>query len=160
MPKSEEQQRRFEEAQQDEQFQSWVAMNEPMLELEFDDDVPDLPDRPWDDRALDIAEAAALKRFASPEDTFSDGNTAAAWRFVRFIGETFVESFEGTWVNLPASKGQRQRVGVELPFRTMYLEPISLLTSAMGRRTGVEWSTVYRYAAEDYAAYREGGEQT
>jgi hypothetical protein len=157
MARTEEQQRAFDEAQQDEKFQSWVAMNESVLELEFDDDVPDLPGRPWDERALDIAEAAALRLFDSPEDTFSDGKAESAWRFVRFIGETFVEAFEGRWVNLPAGKGTRQRVGVELPFRTMYLEPINLLTSAMGRRTGTEWSTVFRYAEEDYAAYREGG---
>lgn len=147
-------QRRFDEAQQDEQFLSWVEMNEAVLELEFDE-VDDLPAQPWDGLALDRAEAAALEIFASAQDCFTEATWESSWHFVRFIGQTFVDAFEGHWVNLPGANGGRPQVAVDLPFGSMYVEPIGMLTSAMSRRTGTEWSRVFGYAAEDYATYLE-----
>jgi len=127
-------------------------MNEAVLELEFDD-VPDLPARPWDAEALDIAEAAALERFSSAADAFTNDKVPVAWRFVRFLGQTFIDAFDGFWVNLPGSEEVSPPVAVDLPYRTMYIEPIGLLTSAINRRTGIEWSKVFTYAAEDDAEY-------
>ncbi len=143
---------RFEAAQHDEKFLAWVEMNEAVLELEFDD-VPDLPARPWDAEALDIAEAAALERFSSAADAFTNDKVPVAWQFVRLLGQTFIDAFDGFWVNLPGSEEVSPRVGVNLPYRTMHIEPIGLLTSAMNRRTGIEWSKVFTYVAEDYAEY-------
>ncbi len=156
MPRSQTQQRIFDELQQDEKFRSWVAMNEAVLELEFDD-VPDLPEHPWDRSALDLAESAALEMFESADDAFSPEKSDAAWRFVRFIGQTFIDAFDGHWVNIPATKGFWQRVGVDLPFRTMYIEPIGMVRTAMHRREGHSWATIYDYAAEDYDTYRQTG---
>ncbi len=152
MPRSQAQQRIFDELQQDEKFRSWVAMNEAVLELEFDD-VPGIPERSWDGSALDLAESVALELFASAADAFSPEKSDTAWRFVRFIGQTFIDGFEGAWVNIPASKGFRQRLGVDLPFRTMYIEPIGMLRTAVHGREGHSWATVYDYAAEDYEEY-------
>jgi len=153
MARSDPEQTAYDAAQHDEKFLSWVAMNEGVLELEFDEDVPDLPERPWGEDALRIAERAALERFDSSSAPFSKDGWESSWRFVRFIGQTFVDAFDGLWVNLPGEDGKPPRVAVTLPFSETYLQPITLLTMAMGRRTGEEWAKVYRYAAEDYEAY-------
>lgn len=164
--KTQQQQQRFDVAQRDEQFLSWVAMNEGVLELEFDDDVPDLPakvrreEKPgisgaaaWGETALRIAEARALELFPRKEVVFDDSHWASAWRFVRFLGQTFIDAFDGGWVNIPGEDGAKGKVVVQLPFRESYLEPINLLTAAMSRRTGEEWARVFGYAEEDHAAY-------
>lgn len=154
MTRSEDEQRQHDVAQHDEKFLSWVEMNEGVLELEFDEDVPDLPEKPWGQEALRIAEARALEIFPSKAEVFDEEHWDTSWRFVRFIGQTFIDAFDGFWVNLPGEDRARAKVVVQLPFRTMYLEPINLLTAAVSRRTGEEWARVYGYAEEDYAAYR------
>jgi len=137
-------------AQHDQKSLSWVDMNEAVLELDFDVDVPDLPERPWGADALRTAERAALEKFDSSSAPFAEDNRESSWRFVRFLGQTFIDAFDGLWVNLPREDGKPPRVAVKLPFRETHLQPITLLTMAMGRRTGEEWAKVYEYAAVDH----------
>ncbi len=147
------QQRLFDEAQQDETFLVWVSLNEDVLDLEFDE-VDDLPAPPWDAAVLDRAEAAALEIVASERDCFTEETRVASWHLVRFIGHVLIDAFEGHRVNVPGQGGDRRgSVGVDLPFRTLYIEPIGMLTSAMYRRTGTEWSEVFGYAVRDQAKY-------
>jgi hypothetical protein len=143
----------FDAAQADEGFLAWVAMNEFILECEIDDDIPGLPPRPWGADALRIAERRALDLVARKEETFDEAHQEMSWRIVRFLGQTFVEAFEGRWVNVPPMGSASAEIAVELPFRNFYIEPMSLLTAAMKRRTGEEWARVFGYAEEDYKTY-------
>jgi len=148
--------RKFERAQQDEQFRAWVAMNEAVVELEFEvEEVPELPAAPWGADALDVAERAALRRFPDRQ-VFAPEHQQSAWRYVRFLGQVYVDAFEGRWVALPDQAGVSQPA-VDLPFRQTYREPIADLTAAMARRTGTEWSTAFRYAEEDHQAWVAAG---
>lgn len=117
---------RFDAPQQDEKFLAWVEMNDFILEHEINKDIPGLPTRPWGAHALRVAEEYALTQISSKEETFDEAHQRPVWRLVRLIGQTFVEAFDGTWVNLPAEGSSPARVAVDLPFRQMfYLEPIS-----------------------------------
>ncbi len=139
----------------DQRFLAWVEMNDFILEYEIDDDIPSLPARPWGADALRVAEKYALTQIPTKEQTFDEEHQRLAWRLVRFVGQTFVEAFDGTWVNLPAGGSSPARVAVDLPFRrTFFLEPISLLTAAMKRRTGEEWALVFGYHEKNHQAYR------
>ena len=105
-------------AQHDEKFLSWVDMNEAVLELEFDVDVPDLPERPWDADALRTAERAALEKFDSSSAPFAEDNRESSWRFVRFLGQTFIDLFDGLWVNLSGKTASRPALRSSCPSAT------------------------------------------
>lgn len=110
----------------------------------IDEDIPGLPRRPWGADTLRVAEEYALTQVSGKEETFDEEHQGLAWRLVRLVGQTFVEAFDGTWVNLLAEGSSPARVAVDLPFRKMfYPEPITLLTAAMKRRTGEEWALVF-----------------
>lgn len=146
-------QRAWDAAAQDEEFLAWVDMNDAVLALELDDVVADLPSKPWGEAALRVAEAAALERFGSYTECFTTGHWEASWLFVRFIGQVFIDGCDGSWVNIPAQGKQRAQVAVRVPGMAGLVEPITMLTAAMHRRTGEEWSSVFRYAQQDHAAY-------
>jgi hypothetical protein len=131
----------------DDGFAAWLAMNDYLLDCEFlAGDVPGMPDDPYTEEGLRIAEAEALRRFSSIPDVLAAENRHMFDKFVRFIGETFVRGLGGHWTNKPLVDDGKAYVGVGFPWRETTLEIPTMVTSAVARRTGDEWSFVYRMA--------------
>lgn len=112
-----------------------------------------MPAKPWGVTALHRAEAAALARFPTMADTFTTETWDSSWRFVRFLGQVWIDAFAGYWVNLPTKAHQRGGVAVAYSSSRTVFEPIGLLTAAMHRRTGTEWERVFGYAADRLARH-------
>lgn len=134
----------------DEGFAAWLAMNDYLLDCEFlAGDVPGMPEDPYTEDGLRIAEANALSRFADSDEALAPDNREMYDKFVRFIGEVFVRSLGGEWTNKPFVDDGSAYLGVRFPWRDESLTVPTLFTSALHRRTGEQWAFVYRNAQED-----------
>lgn len=144
--------KQFEAAQHDSGFKAWLKMMPYVVEDFLTFNMSGMSDDPYSVEGLRKAEAAALKRFANYHTVFDKANRDDADKFIRFLGQAFVEAFGGQWVNLPADKeaGELAQVAVRLPFRKDgYVTPVTLLTTAVHRRTGQVWSKVFQSAMEE-----------
>jgi hypothetical protein len=137
-------------ASRDEGFAAWLAMNEYLVEEDFlVFDVHGMPDNPFSEAGLRIAEAEALHRFADYHEALAAPNRELFDKFVRFLGETFVRGIGGEWTNLPYMDDGKAYLGVRFPWTEYTLTIPTMVTSALARRTGEEWAFVYRCKLED-----------
>ncbi|MFE5475156.1 hypothetical protein ACFQ9R_05600 [Nocardia sp. NPDC056541] len=156
-----------EKDQHNPEWLAWLADMDAGLETFFAVDVRDMPVEPFTAAGLDHAEQALLHRFSSSDSLLDVKNAGMVDRFHRYLGETFIKSgFEGRWMNVRITSGRGTGVFfdrrgfepvVREPFTDSYLEVVMLALAAVERRTGHEWSWVYRNAEEDYAEWVDNG---
>jgi hypothetical protein len=132
-------------ATRDEKFASWLAMNEYLVEDDFlVNDVDAMPDNPFSEEGLRVAEAEALRRFDDAEQALAPENRELYDKFVRFIGEAIIRGIGGEWTNRPLVDDGKAYLGLRFPWRKETLTIPTLFTAALSRRTGEEWAFVYR----------------
>jgi hypothetical protein len=75
----------------------------------------------------------------------SEDDVHRTMRYVYYIGETFRQAFEGTWVAVPPDKKEDDgpKPAIDLPFRETFIYPMTLVGFALSRRTGTEITFVY-----------------
>lgn len=150
--------RSWDELQADPEFVAWVATVEPILDLEIDELIPGLGDRPWGPKELDLAGDRLLELYPpgsrSAEPLFPE-NVASTSRFVMVIGQAMVDNFEGKWINWPTEDGTEP--AVFFPASPLPLDLIGLVTSSVHRRTGDEWSGLFDYQQPNYDEWVAGG---
>lgn len=146
--------RKFQDAQHDERFLGWLQMEEAAMPLIFQvKDVPGLSEKMYTKASVPIVEQSLLDRFASAADLWiTEESTDSVMRYTYYLGEVFRREFEGSWVALPGKgKGISASTPViDLPFRETFVNPLSLINFAVGRRTGDQIGHVLHWAEEDY----------
>lgn len=134
----------------DEGFAAWMAMMDHLVEDDFlTFDVEGMPEDPYSEEGLRVAEAEALRRFDGPTTALAAENREMYDKFVRFVGEAFVRGLGGQWTNVPMVDDGKAYLGIRFPWRRETLTIPTLFTSALHRRTGEEWAFVYRNMRED-----------
>lgn len=129
----------------DEGFAAWMAMMDYLVEYDFlTFDVDGMPDDPYSEEGLRVAEAEALRRFDGSAAALAPENRELYDKFVRFVGEVFVRSLGGQWTNVPMVDDGKAYLGIRFPWRPETLPIPTLVTSALHRRTGEQWTFVYR----------------
>ncbi|MGY1990402.1 hypothetical protein [Mycolicibacterium fortuitum] len=153
----------YREAQSDEKFQSWLKMQEAVMEIEFPyHDLPEVRDHMFTKDSLTTIENKLLDlypneraAYATPEDVHR------TMRYVYYIGETFRRAFEATWAAFPhhdpAAPSRAAKPVIDFPFREAFIRPTDLLGIALNRRTGTEISRVFGYAERDYNEWLDNG---
>ena len=137
-------------ATRDERFAAWLAMNEYLVTCDFlVFDVDGMPEDPFCEDGLRIAEAEALRRFADTAEALAEDNRELFDKFVRFLGEAFARGVGGEWTNRPYADDGRAYLGIRFQWTQYTLTIPTLVSSAMARRTGDHWASVYRYTLED-----------
>lgn len=132
-------------ATREEKFASWLAMNEYLVEDDFlVNDVDGMPDNPFSEEGLRVAEAEALRRFGDADQALAPENREVYDKFLRFIGEAIIRGVGGEWTNRPLVDDGKAYLGLRFPWRRETLTIPTLFTAALGRRTGEEWAFVYR----------------
>jgi hypothetical protein len=141
----------------DEGFRAWLAMNDYLLDCEFlDGDVRGMPDDPYSEVGLRVAEAEMLRRFSGIDDVLAPANSEMFDKFIRFVGAAFVNGLGFRWTNKPAGHDDgRAYIAVEMPSIDTQLSIPSLVTAAADRRTGEYWAFVYRNMREDRDAAQQ-----
>ncbi|MCM6776446.1 hypothetical protein NDR87_21105 [Nocardia sp. CDC159] len=151
----------MERDQQDPRWLAWVERMDEELAKFLSETVSDMPENPWTAEGLRRAEQAALERF--PESGYEDRpeNRELVDQFARFLGEVFRRNFEGEWYNVPEYDDENRSRGfgpvIQEGYNPMYLDVIPLLGTAIVRRTGEEWTTIFGYSQQDYAKWVEHG---
>ncbi|MFF0489347.1 hypothetical protein ACFYTQ_10035 [Nocardia sp. NPDC004068] len=154
---------RMEQDQHDPKWLAWVApeLMETKLRKFFTDTVPDMPDDPWTAEGLDHAERAALVLFPTVQSTRLTAHKDAADQFHRFIGEVFRRRFEGKWYNSPEWDDSANSHGfgpvIEDQFSDMFVTPVPMLTMAIHRATGQEWSRIFHRVEHSYHEWKQNG---
>lgn len=135
----------------DEGFRAWLAMNDYLLDCEFlAGDVAGMPDDPYSEAGLRVAEAEMLRRFSSVDDALAPANREMFNKFIRFVGAAFVNGLGFQWTNKPVGYDDGEAyIAVEMPSIDTQLSIPSLVTSAAKRRTGDKWAFVFRNMRED-----------
>lgn len=130
----------------DEGFQAWLAMNDYLLDCEFlAGDVVGMPDDPYSEAGLRVAEAEMLRRFSGIDDALVSANREMFDKFIRFVGVTFVNGLGFQWTNKPVGYDDgKAYIAVEMPSIDTQLEIPSLVTAAAKRRSGDEWAFIFR----------------
>jgi hypothetical protein len=153
----------YREAQADEKFQGWLKMQEAAVDIEFIiDDLPEVRDRMYTKESLETAEAKLIELYPDEQAAYQgDENIHRTMRYVFYIGETFRQAFEGTWVALPVEgpkpKPAASRPAIDLPFSEDFISPSDLVGLALYHRTGTEISFVYGRMAKLYNKWLDDG---
>ncbi len=130
-------------AERDEGFRAWLAMGDYLLDCEFlAGDVPGLPAEPFTEAGLLVAESDALARYQNSAEALNDRNREMSDKFMRFIGEVFVQQLGGSWTNRPLHDDGSAYLGIRFPWRDETLTIPTLYTSALARRSGRQWAKV------------------
>jgi hypothetical protein len=134
----------------DEGFRAWLAMNDYLVDEDFlVFDVEDMPEDPFTEEGLNVAEAEAIRRFPDPATALAEENREQSDKFIRFIGETFVRGLGGEWTDDAQDGTDRAFIGVRFDGLERIVAPPTLFTAALARRRGGEWAFVYHQAAKD-----------
>lgn len=151
--------RRYLEAQHDETFGGWLAMQEAAIPLIFVvDEVPAIRSLMFEPESLDVTESALMELYptkAASRET--DAAIDTTMRFVYYFGETFRRALEGTWVALPRENGPGLNPAIDLPFREEFIQPRTFISFALGRRTGNQVSRIFGFAKTDYDEWIASG---
>ncbi|WP_280253390.1 hypothetical protein [Nocardia abscessus] len=157
-PYTQEERRRMDHDQRDPRWLAWLERMDEQLNRFFTEKVTDMPEDPWSAEGLNRAEAAALRIFPTMESVDLPENREVADQFHRYVGEVFRRNFEGEWYNVPSYDDEQRTRGfgpvIREGYNPEYLTVVPLLTTAMFRRTGVEWSQIFGYSEEDYTAWK------
>ncbi|WP_405134011.1 hypothetical protein [Nocardia sp. NBC_01388] len=158
--------RQREQDQQDPAWLAWLAEMDGALETFFAVDVPGMPTDPFTAAGLAHAEQALMAMFESADPLLEPENAAVADRFQRYVGETFVRSFESRWMNVRISENRDTDVffgrrGFEpvviRPFQDSFVDVVSMVLTAAHIRTGEEWTWIYGNSVEDHAEWLSRG---
>jgi hypothetical protein len=153
----------FREAQSDEKFQGWLKMQDAAMGIEFPIyDLPEVRDSMYTKESLAVVEEKLLDLFENAADAFNGAeNLHRTMRFAYYIGETYRQAFEGTWVAIPthAPSGEMTgtQPGIQVPFREDFIRPVEQLKLALIRRRGNQITRVFGYAERDYNQWLENG---
>ena len=126
--------------QQRPEWLEWLAGMESGLETFFTQIVPNMPDDPWTEEGMRVAEAAALEYFPDKDSANArktPENLQVIDSFVRYLGEVSVRCFEGVWMCGVDEGGEPEQLIVE-PYSTVEVPIRARLTATMRRRTGHE----------------------
>ncbi len=148
----------FKKLQQDEQFQSWLLMQDAAMEIEFTVfDVPELSGLEYTREGLVIAEQEILRRFAD-SSPWSKENYKLGNRFLYFIGETYRRNFEGKWVALPPQPPKTNPATVvDTEFSSGFYNPRTQMGFVRSRKTGTELTWAFDHAQAAYTKWVELG---
>ncbi|WP_063037859.1 hypothetical protein [Nocardia pseudovaccinii] len=153
--------RQMDKDQQDPRWLAWLTRMNEQLDRFLNETFPDMPNNPWTVEGLRQAEQAALERFPTDEAVALPENIDVADQFYRFFGEVFRRNFEGEWYNVPDFDTETRALGfgpvVSRPFNENYLDVVPLLTTAVYRREGDLFASIFGYSQEDYAEWQAAG---
>ena len=130
-------------------FEHWLAMMDHVVEDDFlTFDLDGMPDDPYTEEGLRIAEAAALHQFPDRASVTDPHNAELADKYIRFVGQAFVRGLGLTWTDEPPFEGDPPTMSIVVPPIADGLGPIpvsvpSLLLAAIKRRTGEEWAFMF-----------------
>lgn len=153
----------FREAQSDEKFHGWVKMQDAAMGIEFPIyDLPEVRDSMYTKESLAVVEEKLLGLYGTAKDAFDgEENVHRTMRFAYYIGETYRQAFEGTWVAIPthdsSGKATGTQPGIQVPFREDFIRPVEQIRLALIRRTGNQITGVYGHAERDYNKWIEEG---
>ncbi len=153
----------YREAQADEKFQGWLKMQEAAVDIEFIiEDLPEVRDTMYTKDSLETAEAKLVELYPDNRTAYhGDENIHRTMRYAFYIGETFRQAFEGTWVALPTegpkSKPAASRPAVDLPFNEDFIVPSDLIGLALHHRSGTEITFVYGRMEKLYKKWLDDG---
>lgn len=132
-----------------ENYEAWHAMMDFQLAEFFGEvDIP-VTDR-YSRRGLEIAEGEFLQRFSDVETALEPQNQQVTDRFMRYLGQTFVKSFDGRW-DFVEGEGMPPYVGVAVPIYANYYRVLQLTLAALKHRRCHYWADLYGYAENRFA---------
>lgn len=155
----------FVREQQDPEWVAWVAALEDGIDLVVDtpeDWFPGIPEDWFSDEAIQFVEKTLLDRY---EDQMAlDSNWDDKWKFIKYLGQAFVDQLECKWVWQPKIEKYGWHIAgpaIECPWPDNVLfDVIPMVNATVKRRTGREWIFVFRNNREDYLEWKSGrGEQ-
>ncbi|WP_067796857.1 hypothetical protein [Nocardia beijingensis] len=153
--------RQMDADQHDPRWLAWLADMDAGLARFFTETAPGMPDDPWSAEGLRQAEVRALELFPTPESVELPEHRDTADGFHRYLGEVFRRAFEGRWYNVPDYDDEQRSHGfgpvIDRPFSEHYLDVIPLVTTAVVRRNGGLWASIFGYSVEDYRAWNAAG---
>jgi hypothetical protein len=153
----------FREAQADEQFQSWLKMQEAVMGIEFPiNDLPEIRDSMFTKESLVIVEAKLLDLYPDDAAAYAtEDDVHRTMRYVYYLGETFRRAFDGTWVAVPQQNSKNDAgvltPAIDVPFRETFIQPTLLVRFALNRRSGDEITPVYGHTERAYHKWEEAG---
>ncbi|WP_297613648.1 hypothetical protein [Nocardia sp.] len=159
--------RQREKDQHDPAWLTWLSEMDGALETYFAVDAPDMPGDPFTAVGLAHAERVFMAMFSAVDPLFEPEHAAVVDRFQRYVGETFVRSFDGRWMNVRISESRDtdvffDRRGFEpvvlTPFQDSFIDVVSMVLTAVHCRAGGEWAWIYGNSAQDYAEWRAPGQ--
>ncbi|GGL03203.1 hypothetical protein [Nocardia jinanensis] len=153
----------YQQIQNDENFQTWLRMQQDAIEGEFvDADVPELDGHLWTREGLLIVEHEMLRRFSDFDDMVSEENFEVGVRFIYFIGETFRRALEGIWALLPPNPPDRPDplCVIDSPMWTAFHDPTHMSGLAFDRRTGKEISWIFDRTVKRHHKWVAAGRRT
>lgn len=147
--------------QHDSRWLDWVGRMTEQIDRFLNETVPDMPENPWSAEGLGHAEQALLNLFPASGDEFGPENQQIVDRFARFLGEAFRRNFEGEWFNDPACDDEQRSRGfgpvIREGYNPEYLDVVPLVSMAIYRRTGTEWSRIFGHSQRRYAQWVKDG---
>ena len=153
----------FVAAQRDPGFRAWVQSIELGMDLgeePFEEIIPGLPIRdPFSDEGIIAAETAFLHTFADRRAL--DADFPLMMRFVRYLGQAYVEKLECRWVAQPNIKPwSLSSPAIEFPWpgTNMLLDLIPVMNGTVSPpRRGDDWIYVFRNNRKDHQKWVEQG---
>ena len=146
----------FVAAQRDPGFRAWVQAIDLGVELgeeTFAEIIPGLSvDDPFGDEGIGLAERAFLDAF--PDRRAMDADQTLMFRFIKYLGQAYVEKLECRWVWQPAIKGywDISTPAIERPWPTtdMLFDLIPIMNATVHFRRGDDWFFVFNNNRPDY----------
>jgi len=152
----------FVEAQRDPGFRAWVESIELGMDLgeePFEEIIPGLPVRdPFSDEGITAAETAFLHTFG--DERALDADWHLMMRFVRYLGQAYVEKLECRWVAQPNIKPwSLSSPAIERPWpgTDMLFPLVPVMNATVVRRTGRQWLWVFGNNRKDHREWVERG---
>ena len=136
-----------------------IELGMELGEEPFDEIIPGLPIRdPFSDEGIVAAETAFLHTFA--DGRALDADWHLMMRFVRYLGQAYVEKLECRWVWQPNIKPWGlSSPAIEFPWpgTDMLLPLVPVMNAAVERRRGDGWIFVFRNNRKRYQEWVEQG---
>ncbi|WP_433195824.1 hypothetical protein ACQP1G_42470 [Nocardia sp. CA-107356] len=150
--------RRLLEDQLDTAWLDWMSDKHTRLNTFFSHDVPAMPEDRHSTAGLRTAEHALLTRFATFADAAPGDDTLA--RFGCYLGEVFVESLDGYWINEPFPNPAVPRATVRFEYTDVRLCVHEHVVLALHHRSGSHWQHMHAVLSAQCAAWWESGRST
>jgi len=135
----------------------WLGQHAGILEQLYTFDTPDLPADRYSAAGLEAAECALHQRFPCVSDALLHHEVLD--RFARYLGEVFVQSLDGCWVNDPFP-GPSLRPAIRFPYNGIRLCVYEQVVLSLCFRTGRRWSAMHADLSQQCAMWWESGHDT